>query len=52
VQGDYKELNVTSKSNFNETAAGKQSQWWNRDQLLVDHYYEFRKSSKIVKDGS
>ena len=52
VQGEYKELHVTSRSNLNETAAGKQSQWWNRVQLLVDHYDKFRKRSKLVKDVS
>ena len=40
VQGDCMELNVTSHSNFNETVSGKQSQCWNRVQLLVDHYDE------------
>ena len=45
VRGDCMELHVTSHRNFlNETVAGgKQSQWWNRVQLLVDHYDEFRK---------
>ena len=53
VQGDCMELNVTSHRNFlNETVAGgKQSQWWNRLQLLVDHYDEFRKRCN-KKQGS
>jgi len=48
VRGDCMELHVTSHRNFlNErVATGKQSQSWNRVQLLVDHYDEFRKSNK------
>lgn len=51
VQGDCMELHVQSiHRNFDEiTAIRKQNKWWNRTQLLVNHYHEFRKSSKIAR---